>query len=197
MQPHAPLSSNPVTWFAAWWSEALSLPGRFPNAVILATAKPDGTPSSRVVLVKDFSEDGFTFFTNYESNKANDLAVNPQAALTFYWDSLGRQVRVCGTIEKTSPQESDAYFATRPRGSQLGAWASTQSREISSREELLERLKAIDAKYPKKVPRPKHWGGYLLKPVMYEFWTLQEDRLHDRFRFEKHENTWKIMRLAP
>jgi len=197
MQPHAPLSTNPQAWFALWWSEAQALPARFPNAVVLATAQPNGTPSSRVVLIKDFSNRGFTFFTNYESNKAHDLAANPHAALTFYWDALGRQVHARGTIEKVSRQESEEYFASRPRGSQLGAWASTQSKEIPSREALLERLKSLDAQYPDEVPCPEHWGGYLLKPTMYEFWTLQEDRLHDRFRFDLSGNTWKIMRLAP
>lgn len=189
--------TNPFTWFSNWWAEALALPARFPNAVILSTASHDGIPSARVVLLKEFSEQGFTFFTNYQSHKASDLDKNPRAALTFYWDALGRQIRITGDVKKTSRKVSEAYFHSRPRGSQLGAWASQQSSEIHSRDYLLEQMKSMDANYPNNVPCPPHWGGYLLTPTSFEYWVLQEDRLHDRILFEKHKKDWKIKRLAP
>ena len=187
---------DPFVWFASWWQEALLLPARFPNAVVLATAGKRG-PASRMVLLKEFSPRGFIFFTNYQSGKARELAENPKASLTFYWDSLGRQVRIWGKVKKTSRKESEAYFSTRPRGSQLGAWASEQSSELESREKLMKRIEQFAKKYPREVPCPPHWGGFILDPTCFEFWTLQEDRLHDRIRFEKAKTGWRQKRLAP
>jgi pyridoxamine 5'-phosphate oxidase len=163
--------------------------------VALATATPDGAPSVRMVLLKGASEQGFTFFTNYDSRKGRELAENPRAALLFHWP--GRQVRVEGRVERISDAESDAYFATRPRGGQLAAWASEQSKPVESRETLVARFAELDAAHPGEVPRPPHWGGYRLVPETYEFWEHRDNRLHDRFRLRRSGDAWAVDRLSP
>lgn len=169
------------------------------TAVTLATVGADGQPSARVVLLKDVDERGFVFYTNKRSRKGMELISHPQAALCFYWSSIGQQVRIEGTVEEVSDAESDDYFATRPRGSQLGAWASNQSEEISSREQLLEQYHSFERKFEGgDVPRPPHWGGFLLRPQKIEFWINGEFRLHDRFLYERLDtDAWKIRRLSP
>jgi pyridoxamine 5'-phosphate oxidase len=169
------------------------------TALVLATATPDGIPSARVVLLKAADEHGFLIVGNYESRKACELAANPRAALCFYYPTLNEQCRVEGTVVKASPEESDAYFATRPRTSQLGAWASTQSRFLSTRQELLDRVEAFDQKYrDQDVPRPPHWGGLRIVPSAYEFWRDGAFRLHDRFRYEcGPDGNWTVGRISP
>lgn len=171
---------------------------RVPEAVALATATPEGAPSIRMVLMKGADERGFVFHTGYESRKGRELERNPRAALLFYWDPLGRQVRVEGEVEPLPTKESDAYFATRPRGGQLAAWASRQSEPIESRDELEDAARQATSRYEgSDVPRPPRWGGYLLRPRTYEFWQHREDRLHDRLRYERAGNGWRIVRLSP
>jgi len=171
-----------------------------PNACTLATAGADARPSARVVLLKGFDAEGFSFFTNYDSRKGRELADNPQAAIVFWWPELERQVRIEGSVTPLSDGESEAYFRERPRGSQLGAWASAQSSEISSRSDLEDRLRQIDAEYAgRDVPRPPRWGGYRLAPVAMEFWQGRPDRLHDRLAYQRAggDATWHRRRLAP
>lgn len=168
------------------------------TSCVLATADGSGRPSARVVLLKSVGADGFTFFTNYRSRKAKDLETNPFAALCFHYPSLGQQVRVEGAIVKVSGDESDAYFATRPRGSQLGAWASPQSEEVESRAALEASLARVEATYAgADVPRPPHWGGFRLVPERVEFWQDREFRLHDRFLYTREGGSWAMRRLAP
>ena len=169
------------------------------NAMTLATADKTGAPSARVVLLKGFDERGFIFYTNYNSRKGQELAENPYAALTFYWPQLERQVCVAGMVSKVTPQESELYFKNRPRGSQLGAWASDQSSVVQSRGELEKNWENIENQYQgKDVPRPPHWGGYVLKPSRIEFWQGRPNRLHDRFRYTRQEGgAWTLERLAP
>ena len=183
-----PLSENrverdPVTQFAQWYERAQSVVKPLPDAVALATATRSGQPSLRVVLLKGYDAHGFVFYTNYRSRKGRELARNPRATLLFYWGELGRQVRIEGRVEKIMARESDAYFATRPRGSQLAAWASPQSAVITGRGPLERRFAACARKYPDGVPRPPHWGGYRLVPQAFEFWQGGEDRLHDLVLF--------------
>lgn len=199
------LTTNPYDNFLNWLSEAEKAEVVEPTAMTLATVDAQGRPHARVVLYKGFStrpdgQLGFKLFTNYESPKAADLQENGFAALVFFWAPLGRQIRVEGRVEKLPEAESDAYFASRPRGSQIGAWASPQSKVIKSRAELLERVRFYEEKFANvsEVPRPPNWGGWRLMPELFEFWQAGEFRLHDRFRFEKAEDgTWKICRLAP
>lgn len=174
------------------------------TACALATASRDGQPAVRMVLLKGADPSGFVFFTNYESRKGRELTANPRAALCFHWPRLSIQVRVEGPVERTSAAESDEYFATRPRGSQLGAWASDQSRPLGARGELLERVTATEARFPGEVPRPSHWGGFRLRPDAIEFWAGQADRLHDRIRYERASTEdkdapagWQKSRLFP
>jgi pyridoxamine 5'-phosphate oxidase len=184
-------SPDPLDQFRAWFDEGAV------DAVAVATASSDGSPSVRMVLLKGADERGFTFFTNYESRKGRELAENPRAALLFYLPEPGRQVRVEGLVSKVSEAESDAYFASRPRGGRLSAIASRQSEPLESRENLEARFAELDALYPDEVPRPAHWGGFRLEPETYEFWQHRDNRLHDRFRYRPAPEGWAIERLAP
>jgi pyridoxamine 5'-phosphate oxidase len=188
------VAADPLEQFRRWFAEAERVEIRAPHAMALATASPDGAPSVRMVLLKGAGEDGFVFFTGYGSRKGGELEVNPRAALLFYWDPLGRQVRVEGEVERVAPAESDAYFATRPRGAQVAAAASQQGRVLSSREELDEAVRELEGG---EVPRPEHWGGYRLRPDVYEFWQHRESRLHDRLRYRRDGDAWVLERLAP
>ncbi len=194
---------NPIKQFILWLAEAAANPMIVEaNAMVLSTVN-NGEPSSRTVLLKDVSEAGFTFFTNYESKKATDLSANPNVALLFPWYPMERQVKIIGRAEKVSPADSDAYFATRPWSSQIGAWASNQSQPLSAREDLETIYKEFAEKYPEgsSVPRPPHWGGYLVTPTLIEFWQGRYSRLHDRIRYTKAinaaETNWKIQRVFP
>ena len=164
----------------------------------LATATSDGTPDARIVLLKSFDDSGFVFYTNYQSRKARELSESPRACLLFYWASLWRQVRIEGTVEKISEAESDAYFQSRPLGSQLGAWASDQSEVVETREILEARFEELQKRFGENVPRPPHWGGYRVKPTAIEFWQGQDNRLHDRLRYKlRQDGNWTIERLGP
>ncbi len=192
------LHPDPIQQFARWFHEAVSAKLPLPEAVTLATADLEGRPSARVVLLKDFDEHGFVFFTNYESRKARELTANPRAALCFWWPPLERQVRIEGRVTRVADPESDAYFSTRPRGSQIGAWASEQSAVIESRRILEERAAELSARWiESSVPRPPHWGGFRLAAEAIEFWQNRDDRLHDRFRYRRIGTKWMIERLAP
>lgn len=192
------LLDDPIELFRQWYADAESAGIAQPNAMTLATATPDGRPSARVVLLKDVNEDGFAFYTNFTSPKARELAENPYAALVFLWAPLMRQVRVTGPVARVGDAESDAYFATRPRGSQLGAWASVQSLPLADRTELDERWATFAARYDGgSVPRPPHWGGFRLAPEAIEFWQGRENRLHDRFRYTRAGAAWERTRLQP
>jgi pyridoxamine 5'-phosphate oxidase len=195
----ADVDANPFRQFQVWFDQAVAAALPEPNAMTLATATPDGVPSARVVLLKGFDERGFIFFTNYESRKGQELARNPQAALVFWWAELERQVRIEGRIEKVSAQETEAYFHSRPIGSQLGAWASKQSQVIASRDVLEQQLAEFKASYENQViPCPSHWGGYRLIPNAIEFWQGRSSRLHDRLLYKQADNgSWSIQRLSP
>ena len=190
---------DPVRQFHAWFQAAADVGVRMPEAAAVATAANDGTPSVRMVLVKQANEDGFVFYTNYESRKARELAVNPSAALLFYWDPLGRQVRIEGAVERTTAEESAAYVRTRARGSQLSALSSPQSRPIANRAELEERVAELSERYAdSELPLPEAWGGFRLTPQTFEFWQNRNDRLHDRLIYRRRpEGGWVIERLAP
>ena len=190
---------NPITLFRGWFEEAITSGSKLPDAMTLATATKDGKPSARMVLLKQVDDAGFVFYTNYESNKAKELAENPRASLVFYWSQLDRQVRVEGTVGKVSTDESDKYFSTRPRDSQLGALASPQSAVIQSRKVLEQRYADFEEMYRlRTVQRPAHWGGYRLKPERIEFWQSRAGRLHDRILYElQSDGSWTIKRLAP
>jgi pyridoxamine 5'-phosphate oxidase len=197
------VDANPFRQFQRWYDEALALAGARElkaEAMILSTSTPDGRPSGRVVLLRGFDERGFVFFTNYESRKGQELAANPYAALVFFWDALERQVRVEGHVERTSAEESDAYFQGRPRDSCLSAWASPQSAVLPSREELAGRVAEIAGRFAgqEKIPRPPNWGGIRVVPEVIEFWQGQPSRLHDRLSFRRQsDGTWLMQRLAP
>jgi pyridoxamine 5'-phosphate oxidase len=190
---------DPLPLFKRWLDEARAAGIHLAEAMTLATATPDGRPSARLVLLKQADEQGFVFYTNYNSVKARELDSNPQAALVFYWPQLERQVRVEGTVERTSAAESDAYFKTRPRESQIGAVASPQSEVIPSREALQQKADEIEKVYEgREVERPEHWGGYRLHPRRIEFWKGRPGRLHDRISYEREaDGSWTIKRLAP
>lgn len=191
--------SNPFRQFKKWFDQALAAQLTEPNAMTLATTTPDGKPSARIVLLKDFDPRGFVFYTNYNSQKGQELAENPQASLVFWWAELERQVRVSGRVEKVSENESDAYFHSRPLNSRLGAWASNQSEVIESRKILEQRLWELQAEYQNQdVQRPRHWGGLRVIPTEIEFWQGRSSRLHDRLRYTRLNNdNWQIERLSP
>ena len=196
------VSPDPFTQFAKWFQEALAAELPEPNALTLATVAPAShnfaRPSARIVLVKDYDARGFVFFTNYDSRKGQELASNPLASLLFHWVELERQVRIEGRVEKVSPEESDAYFVTRPVLSRVGAWASPQSRVIESREWLDDRFSEMAEKYGDVIPRPAHWGGYRLIADVIEFWQGRRSRLHDRILYRREAaSAWKTERLAP
>ena len=195
----ASVHPDPIQQFEVWYQEAVSADINLPNAMSLATATPDGIPSVRIVLLRQVDERGFVFFTNYESSKGRDLRENPQAALVFYWNRLGRQVRITGQVAKVSKEESDAYFKTRPKGSQVGAWASPQSRVIANRDVLLASVTDHQTRFKgNDIMRPSHWGGFRVIPKTVEFWQDQPNRLHDRLRYCRGKtNRWTIDRLAP
>jgi len=192
------LSQDPLELFEHWFAEAKRAGVEVPEAMTLATATGGGVPSARMVLLKGADEDGFVFYTGYGSRKSDELEQNQRAALVFYWRPIGRQVRVEGPVERVSEPESAAYFATRPRGSQLAAWASQQSRPLRSREELDRRYAELEREYEgRDVPLPPHWGGYRLHPEAIEFWEHRENRLHDRLRYTRAREGWKAERLSP
>ena len=193
------LDPNPIKQFANWFTTAIETGIRDVNAMSLATASQDAKPSVRIVLLKSFDEDGFVFFTNYESEKGKQLEANPYAALGFYWIELDRQIRISGKVDKTSREESQTYFHSRPVGSQLSAWASRQSAVLDGRRVLDARMEEMNERFAdKRVPLPPHWGGYRLKPDNMEFWQGRSNRLHDRFRYTRQsDGSWLIERLAP
>jgi pyridoxamine 5'-phosphate oxidase len=199
--------NDPIEQFSVWFSQAQNANLREPNAMTLATADAFGRPSARIVLLKGVDARGFTWFTNYESRKGEDLGLNSHAALVFFWNELERQVRIEGTVDKIAESESDAYFQSRPQGSRLGAWASPQSQVIESRADLEVREKSFAEQFKVEqdntnsdaIPRPAHWGGYRMNPTMIEFWQGRSSRLHDRLRFTRanQAKAWKLDRLAP
>lgn len=193
------VNSNPILQFEKWFKEAVDAKVNEPNAMTLSTATKEGKPSARILLLRNFNESGFVFYTNYTSRKGIEIENNPQAALLFFWPELERQVRIEGILEKQSPKDSDIYFNTRPRESKLGAWSSAQSSKIESRKVLDENYKNYSEKYPNEnVPRPDFWGGYNLKPNTIEFWQGRPSRMHDRILYSKNKNEiWTIERLAP
>ncbi|HEX4140415.1 MAG TPA: pyridoxamine 5'-phosphate oxidase [Candidatus Methylacidiphilales bacterium] len=192
------LAADPFAQFAAWFQDALNCPAiREPNAMVLATISPEGQPRARYVLLKGYGPEGFVFFTSYESDKARELAAQPRAALTFGWLELERQVRIEGTVTKTSRAAVEAYFKTRPRGSCLGAWASSQSAVIAGRSVIESRLAEAEARFPGEVPAPETWGGYSLAPEQIEFWQGRSSRLHDRLRYRRNDGAWIVERLSP
>jgi pyridoxamine 5'-phosphate oxidase len=190
--PHLPL---PL--FQLWFDQAVKAECPEPNSMTLATADKAGNPSARIVLLKGADENGFTFFTNYESQKGKELADRPQAALLFHWHELERQVRIKGNVERVSPEESDQYFHSRPPASRIGAWASPQSEAIPNREFLEEAEERFKSEFGDTPPRPEHWGGYRLRPTEIEFWQGRPSRLHDRIHYKLDGSHWKISRLAP
>ncbi len=191
-------AENPFVQFQRWIEEAMRAEQPDVEAMTLSTATREGRVSARIVLLKGFDERGFVFFTNYDSRKSQELAEHPQAALTFYWHSLNRQIRIEGTVEKASVEESAKYFQTRPRSSQIGAWASPQSDVIASREALETRLAEVEARFKEgEIPCPPFWGGWRLRPEQIEFWQGRESRLHDRILYTKQNGAWPISRLAP
>lgn len=190
---------DPFRQFQTWFEQAMAAQLLEPNGMTLATVTPDGKPRARIVLLKNFDERGFVFYTNYESHKGQELAQNSWAALVFWWTELERQVRIEGRVEKVSDVESNTYFRSRPLGSQLGAWTSQQSQVISNREVLDSRLQELQDKYQgQDIPRPPHWGGYRVIPTVIEFWQGRPSRLHDRLRYWRPEDgSWRIERLSP
>ena len=199
----ADLEADPISMFRRWMHHAVRAGIYEPNALVLATASPDGTPSARIVLLKGLDERGFVFFTNYASRKGQELAANPHCALLFPWHQLERQVRVEGTANRLSDEENDAYFATRPRSSQVGAWASPQSEVVPGRPELDARYEKVMTRFGEgDVPRPEHWGGFCVTPERVEFWQGRLGRMHDRLRYRRTSTdstapTWTTERLAP
>ena len=190
--------TNPFKQFEKWFNEALAAKVMEPNAMNLATVTENNRPTARTVLLKGFNDKGFTFYTNYGSNKGKALEQTPFCAITFFWPELERQIRIEGSVERGSPKDADEYFKSRPRESQLGAWASPQSTVISSREIIEQRYKLLEQKMlGKTLERPKQWGGYLVKPFLIEFWQGRPSRLHDRIQYTLVDSAWKVNRLAP
>lgn len=194
------LTTDPLDLFRRWWHEAIESEIDEANAMTLATVNLKGQPSARIVLLKGLHQDGFEFFTNYQSHKSKDMEDNPHVALLFFWKELERQVRIEGLVEKVSKERSEKYFQSRPRGSQVGAWSSPQTKVISDRSVIEDNIKSTEEKFAglDPLPLPDHWGGYLVKPNHYEFWQGRPDRLHDRFRYRSQpDGLWTIERLAP
>ncbi len=193
------LARDPFAQFGKWYEEAINCAPKLPNAMTLATATVDGRVSARMVLLKDFDHRGFVFYTNYESRKCRELEANPQAALVFYWSELDRQVRITGRVHRTTREESHEYFTTRPRESQIAAWASEQSAVIESRDALEKKFREHEARYEgRAVPLPPFWGGYRMDAEEIEFWQSRPGRLHDRFRYRRQsDGAWIIERLSP
>jgi pyridoxamine 5'-phosphate oxidase len=193
------IAADPILQFKVWWQQVLNAEIVEPNAMTLATASSDGMPSARIVLLKDFSAEGFVFYTNYDSYKGAQLHENPKACLVFFWKELERQVRIVGLVSKVDAAESTAYFKSRPAGSRIGAWASPQSQVIDSREWLDQRYEELVKNInPDAIDRPSHWGGYIVKPVIVEFWQGRPSRLHDRIQYTLGRGgEWSIERLAP
>ena len=192
------INKNPFAQFDVWFEDAKQIGLKDSNAMNVASASKDGMPSSRMVLLKSYDENGFVFYTNYTSRKSKEIIDNPNVALNFFWDALERQVRVEGKIRKVDPKISDKYYDSRSRWSQLGAHASNQSQTIESYEVITNKLITLEEKYKdKKIPRPKHWGGFIIVPETIEFWQGHEGRIHDRLKFRKEGAGWKINRLSP
>ncbi len=191
------VNDNPFFQFKNWFDEAIDSDFPDPNAMTLATSSFDGKPSARIVLLKEFSEDGFVFYTNYLSKKGSNIQDNPFACLLFFWDKLERQIRIEGSVSKISEVESKKYFDSRPRESRVGAWASKQSHKLIGREEVENRFNNYNNKFGEEVPFPDFWGGYIVKPTYFEFWQGRASRLHDRITYEQKDNNWKIGRLYP
>lgn len=192
------VQSDPIEQFTQWWGEAVNSKIEEVNAMTLSTASSDGVPFARIVLLKGLTKEGFIFYTNYESNKGRQLANNPRAALVFFWKELERQVRIEGTVEKVSVEDSEAYFASRPVASKIGAWASPQSSIIEGRSILEENVLKYKAQFGEEdIPKPPHWGGYIVKPFGVEFWQGRRSRLHDRILYTLKDDSWHIERLAP
>jgi len=190
--------TQPLSLVREWFEEAAAQGIIEAERMALATATPDGRPSVRIVLLKGIDDDGIRFFTNYGSRKGRELDANPRAAATLYWQPLYRAARLEGPVERLTPAESDAYFATRPRGAQVGAWASAQGTVLHDRAELDERVRAVEEQFPDEVPRPDYWGGYRLRPDAVELWQGRPDRLHDREHFLlQDDGTWRSERLSP
>ena len=189
---------NPFKQFEKWWQQAIESKIEEPNAMILATSTSDGKPSCRTVLLKDFTNEGFVFFSNYGSRKASQIEQNPSVAILFFWKEMERQIRIEGTIRKVSTEESDIYFASRPRESKIGAWSSPQSTIIENREFLQKNVEKYNAQFEtENIPRPEFWGGYIVIPSMLEYWQGRPGRLHDRIQYTNSKNEWMIKRLAP
>jgi len=194
----ADLTPDPVVLFDRWFTFARRACIYWPNSTAVATADAHGHPSVRMVLLKSYDQSGFVFYTNYESQKGRELAVNPQASMVIYWNDLLRQVRMTGRVEQTTREESETYFHSRPRGSQIGAWASNQDSTVDSRNELMEKYEKYEREFSgKPVPLPPYWGGYRLIPDEIEFWQGRTYRLHDRFRYSKKDGKWSWVRLSP
>ena len=192
------VNADPIMQFEKWFKEAVDSKVHEPNAMTVCTATKEGKPSARILLLRNFNESGFVFYTNYTSRKGTEIMENPNCALLFFWPELERQVRIEGVLTKQTSDESDIYFNTRPRTSKLGAWTSAQSKVIDNRKVLDEEYDLLSKKYPDEtVPRPPHWGGYILKPSTIEFWQGRPSRLHDPILFVQENNKWKIQRLAP
>ena len=195
LEEHA--DPDPLRQFTAWFEEAQATGLRVPEAVALATATRDGAPSARMVLLKGFGERGFVFYSSYESRKGRELEANARGALLFYWDPLRRQVRIEGDVERLPERESNEYFQTRPLGARLSAWASRQSEVVESRQALEEAVEELRGHVGEELQAPPYWGGYVLRPSVFEFWQHRDDRLHDRLRYRRDENAWMRERLAP
>ena len=190
------LTVEPITLFQQWLSQAITY-SNDANAFVLSTVNSNSVPSSRVLLLRDATEKGFSFFTNYSSRKSQEIEVNPNVCMNFFWPEMERQVRINGSIIRLSEQESDDYFSSRPYESRIGAWCSPQSQVIESREVLENKIQELKKKYPNEVPRPENWGGYTIVPNEIEFWQGRASRLHDRFLYNKEGENWTINRLAP
>lgn len=192
------VNADPILQFEKWFKEAVDTHVNEPNAMTVSTATKEGKPSARILLLRNFNEEGFVFYTNYASRKGIEILDNPNCALLFFWPELERQVRIEGILQKQTDAESDLYFKTRPRGSKLGAWTSEQSKVIISRDVLDKEYETLSVKYPgEDIPRPPFWGGFLLKPISIEFWQGRPSRLHDRILYTLENKNWKIERLAP